>query len=96
MKYLKLFEDWNTFEEYIDSICSKYGITNYTINSDGLVDVNGSVSLSHLSLRSLPVRFGSVTGDFHCSYNNLTSLEGGPYQVGGNFHCIGVNLIQIQ
>ena len=47
MKYLKLFEDWNTFEEYIDSICSKYGITNYTINSDGSIDVDGEISFLH-------------------------------------------------
>ena len=31
MKHLKLFENFNN----IDSICKKFGRTNYTINSDG-------------------------------------------------------------
>ncbi len=36
MRYLKLFE---SFED-IDEICRKYRIENYTINSDGSIDVN--------------------------------------------------------
>ena len=33
------------------------------------------------------IKFGTVTGDFDCSYNNLTNLEGAPIYVGGNFWC---------
>ena len=35
------------FEEYanIESICDKYKIENYRINSDGSVSVNGSVTV---------------------------------------------------
>ena len=33
------------------------------------------------------IKFGTVTGDFDCSYNNLTNLEGAPIYVGGNFDC---------
>ena len=85
MKHLKLFE---AFED-IDSICKKYGIENYTINSDGTVDVNGDVYLFYglKGLTKLPLKFGKVTGDFYCNNNNLTSLEGGPKEVGGEFYC---------
>ena len=41
MKYLKLFENFRD----IDSICRRYCIENYTINSDGSIDVNGDVDL---------------------------------------------------
>ena len=33
------------------------------------------------------IRFGSVGGNFYCSSNQLTSLEGAPEKVGGNFYC---------
>jgi len=32
----------------IDSICKKCGIKNYTINSDGTVDVDGNVCYQNL------------------------------------------------
>jgi len=83
MKHLKLFE---AFED-IDSICKKYNIKNYTINADGLVDVNGDVDLYNKKLTKLPLKFGKVTGGFYCSYNQLTTLEGSPREVGGNFNC---------
>ena len=83
MKHLKLFE---SFED-IDSICEKYNIENYTINSDGTVDVNGDVYLSGEGLTKLPLNFGKVTGDFDCYNNKLTTLEGGPREVGGYFCC---------
>jgi len=83
MKYLKLFE---SFEE-IDSICKKYGITNYTVNGDGTVDVDGYVNFGFMKLKKLPIRFGIVTGDFSCNNNELTTLEGSPSRVGGYFIC---------
>ena len=83
MKYLKLFE---SFEE-IDSICKKFGITNYTVNLDGTVDVDGYVNFGFMKLKKLPIRFGIVTGDFSCDNNELTTLEGSPSRVGGYFIC---------
>ncbi len=82
MKHLKLFENFND----IDSICKKYGITNYTINSDGTVDVDDDVNLFN-KLTKLPLKFGKVTGYFTCGDNQLTSLEGSPREVGGHFEC---------
>ena len=85
MKYLKLFESFN--KEDIDSICSEYKITNYTINEDGSIDVRGDVSLSYKGLTELPLKFRNVTGGFSCSSNQLTSLEGCPKSVAGGFWC---------
>ena len=84
MKYLKRF---NESISSIDSICREYGITNYTVNPDGTVDVKGSVNLSHKNLNRLPLRFGKVSGYFYCSENLLTTLEGCPTSVGGGFDC---------
>jgi hypothetical protein len=83
LKEFKLFES----VKCIDEICEKYGIKNYTINSDGSVDVDGDVYLSHKKLDKLPVRFGKVTGYFSSRGNDLTSLEGCPASVGRDFYC---------
>ena len=83
MKYLKLFENF----EDIDSICQKFGIKNYTINSDGSIDVDGNVDLIDKGLTKLPLKFRNVTGDFDCRNNKLTSLEYAPLSVGGGFFC---------
>jgi len=83
MKFIKLYE---SFED-IDSICEKYGIKNYTINSDGIVDVNGSVNLSGKDLTKLPLKFGKVSGYFNCHNNNLITLEGCPLSLGSSFNC---------
>ena len=84
MRYLRKF---NESVEDIDSICQKYGIVDYTINSDGTVDVDGDVSLSERNLSKLPLKFGRVTGSFNCSYNKLTTLEGCPVEVARSFYC---------
>ena len=72
---------------YIDSICQNYGIMNYTINPDGSIDVEGSVILSSELLTIIPIKFGTITRDFDCDRNQLTSLEGSPKKVGGYFDC---------
>jgi hypothetical protein len=71
----------------ISLICEKYNITNYTINDDGSIDVNGNVDLYYIELTELPLIFNKVTGYFDCGRNNLTSLKGSPVWVGGNFNC---------
>jgi len=71
----------------IDSICKEYGIENYTINSDGSIDVNGDVDLSIRNLKKLPLTFRHVSGNFNCYNNKLITLEGSPQKVEGNFYC---------
>ena len=71
----------------ISLICKEYGITNYTINDDGSIDVMGDVYLYNKGLTELPLTFNKVTGDFNCGRNRLTSLKGGPKWVGCHFLC---------
>jgi hypothetical protein len=71
----------------IKEICRQYKIINYTINSDGSIDVDGDVDLSDYNLTELPLKFNIVSGYFDCSYNKLTSLDGCPNHVGGHFYC---------
>ena len=85
MKYIKLFESMTRKE--VKEICKEYYIKKWSINKDGLVDVNGDVRLSYENLTRLPLQFGRVTGHFFCDNNILTTLEGAPTEVGGEFSC---------
>jgi hypothetical protein len=95
---MKLFK-WSDFlkksNEDLDSICKKWDINNYTIK-DGLVYVDGSVDLYAKKLTKLPLKFGEVSGNFTCSDNRLTSLEGAPTRVGGDFNCYGNQLTSLE
>jgi hypothetical protein len=71
----------------ISLICKQYDIKNYTINPDGSIDVNGDVNLSGYDLSEIPLTFNKVSGNFFCSYNQLTSLKGSPRWVGSSFYC---------
>jgi len=73
--------------EWVTLICDKYRIEKWTLNSEGLVDVDGSVDLEDRYLIRLPLRFGRVSVSFDCCYNKLTTLEGAPQWVGGDFDC---------
>ena len=54
----------------------------------GLVDVNGDFDCRGQGLSDFKgVRFGEVGGNFSCSKNQLTTLEGAPEEVGGDFWC---------
>ena len=83
-------------ETLLPKICKKYQITNYTINEDGSVDVNGDVYLQDYYIKELPLTFNKVTGIFDCDGNNLTSLEGSPQSVGGYFYCHNNNLTSLK
>ena len=82
MKYLRLFE---SFED-IDKICKLYGIKNYTINTDGSIDVNDCVYLGYKNLTKLPLEFNKVNCNFYCGKNKLTTLKGSPVEV-NDFWC---------
>ena len=91
MKYLKLYE---TYKD-IHSICRKYGITNYTINSDGSIDVDDNVNLRLKNLDKLPLKFNKVFGFFDCRGNNIKSFEGFPKHIGGNLYFLGNPIYEI-
>jgi hypothetical protein len=77
--------------------CKKY-LTNYTINPDDTVDVNGNVNLWKTldDMKKLPVKFGKVSGYFTCRENKLTTLEGCPNYVGGYFGCVWNNITTLE
>jgi hypothetical protein len=95
MRYLKLFENHQT-EAEVAEICQRYGIENWTLNSDGLVDVDGNVDLSECMLTKLPLKFGHVTGYFYCADNLLTTLEGAPHTVVNFFNCQSNQLTSLE
>lgn len=94
MKHLKAFENFdktivNRAEElhHIIRKLEKYAIVNYTINNDDTIDVDGDVYIVGFRITKMPFKFGKITGNFNCSDNKLTSLEGSPYYVGKYFSC---------
>ncbi len=70
----------------------EYGIEDYTINSDGTIDVDGDVAIQRSGLKQMPFKFGRVTGHFSCSNNEFKTLDGCPNYVGGDFFCINNKL----
>jgi hypothetical protein len=78
----------------VKCIIEKYRITigRWIIRGNGLIDVDGSCEISHSEFSRLPLYFGTVTGNFYCHSNKLTSLKGCPDYVGGDFICYGNNL----
>jgi hypothetical protein len=77
--------------------CEKY-LENYTINHDGIIDVDDDVGLYNRlgKMEKLPVKFGKVSGYFECGDNNLTTLKGRPSYVGGSFSCNGNKLTSLE
>lgn len=78
----------------VKCIIEKYRIRigRFSIRENGLIDVDGSCKISHSEFSRLPLFFGTVTGNFYCHSNKLTSLKGCPAYVGGDFTCYGNNL----
>jgi hypothetical protein len=79
----QFFTTYEETKKWLD----KMSIDNYTINHDLTVDVDGIVNISAKNLTNIPVQFGTVKGNFYCSYNKLTTLYGSPKEVKGNLYC---------
>ncbi len=63
----------------------------------GLVDVGISFSCSGQKLRDFKgVKFGVIKGNFRCTDNNLTSLDGAPREVLGDFVCSGNKITSLE
>ena len=58
----------------------------------------GNLNLSYMNLTVLPeiLKNVSVDGDFDCSNNKLTSLEGSPISIGGTFNCTNNKLTSLK
>lgn len=63
---------------------------DYIINNN-IINVFTNVSIidEYLQLNKFPnfIQFGYVNGNFDCTNNNMTSLEGCPIKIKGNFYC---------
>lgn len=58
-----------------------------TIAPNQIVNVDGNIRLLPFAVTQLPVKFGTVTGNFYCYNNHLENLHGAPRKVGGDFDC---------
>ncbi len=79
----------------IVGFCESNKITNYKINDDGSIDVNGNVEFSLKYHSKIPIKFNKVTGYFIISYSKYTklqSLENSPREVGRYFNCSNLQL----
>jgi hypothetical protein len=61
-----------------------YKIPGCIIAADGTISKTGNVDLRRFKGQTLPVRFGSVSGDFDVRDTSLTSMVGFPRHVGGS------------
>jgi hypothetical protein len=94
MKYLKKYEsEYDYISRSIDVICSDYNIYDYTIDSNGFINVHDDVYMKHKRLSifnyisEMPLKFGKIDGRFSCESNKLTSLIGCPKTVTDSFSC---------
>jgi len=76
--------------EFLNKVC--YGREYWKLNSNGGVDVDGSVFMYGLGVTEIPVKFGRVEGYFDCSNNNLTTLKNCPDYIGGSLNFTNNNL----
>jgi hypothetical protein len=96
MRYLRdyrLFESSDGLNDEQRKFLGKNTIGAWSVNSEGLVDVEGSFYCYSQGLEDfLGIRFGKVSGDFLCDSNQLRTLDGAPREVGGSFYCRGNQL----
>ena len=95
MKNLNTYinEAWSGVKKHtnnaeIEAWCDEMDIKNYTINSQGEIDVDGMVSIINRDFKELPYKFGRVNKIFLLyGCQNLTSFKNCPYYVGDSFGC---------
>ena len=74
--------------ENIKAWCDEMDIRNYTINSQGEIDVDGNVNLRGKDFKELPYKFGEIEGFFEMDRcPHLISLKNCPNYVRGYFSC---------
>ena len=71
----------------IESWCEEMRIKNYTINSQGEIDVDECVNLDGRCIKELPHKFGTIIGYFSVNNCDLISLKNCPNVVYDFFDC---------
>lgn len=95
MQIIQTFDDWlaegetPSLTQKQEEFLNKCTIGQWKFDSStGLVNVDGNFDCSESGLIDFKnVNFGKISGDFVCSNNNLTSLNGAPQTVDGSFLC---------
>ena len=91
MKHVKVFEEFRHGDLTTEQVKWLNSVVEGTwkLSPEGRVDVNGSVNAAgRKDLKTFPVEFGKVTGNFDCSdCASLTTLQGSPSKVGSDFYC---------
>ena len=82
----------------IETWCDEMGIEDYTINSQGEIDVDNCVNLMNKQFKELPYKFGKVKGEegiFAMSdCKNLISLKNCPDEVSRYFDVDGCSQLE--
>jgi hypothetical protein len=78
--------------DLIFNFCIWCDIENYTINSDGSVDVDGDVCIESYERDTLPFKFNVINGDFRVAHSDISDISMFPNKVTGGFYC-NVNMI---
>ena len=102
-RYIQLFENQQELtqeqRDWLDKCSTNHwrgGKWNLNPKT-GLVDVDGNFFCEEQKLKDFKgVRFGRIRGDFNCSDNRLTSLEGAPQSVSGYFSCSDNRLTSLE
>jgi hypothetical protein len=92
MNYLQTFKD-KLLEFNVKRICKSHNIKNWSLNKDGLVDVDGDVSI--YCTEKIPLRFGRINGDFNVVSCKLKSLDSSPHTIEKHFYCNGNELTDL-
>jgi hypothetical protein len=90
MKYIKRFNEKQ--EKSIEDWCKDLNLHYFGINKDGSVDAD-RVHITNMKLNCLPIKFGTIIGNFDCRQNKLTTLVNSPIKILGSFYC-STNLLK--
>ena len=82
----------------IKSWLDEMHITNYNINDNLTINVNGNIDLHNKKLVKFPdyIKFNRVKGSFDCSHNELVFLKGCPNYISKSFLCNNNKLISLE
>jgi hypothetical protein len=93
----EIFESASQLTEEQVEFLDEHTKGSWKLNAEGKIDVKGDFNCYGSELQDFKgLRFGTVSGDFSCSSNSLTSLEGAPETVVGDFYCHGNSLISLE
>ncbi len=61
----------------------------------GIIVSSGDVIINNMNIKEIPIKFNTVSGDFNCWGNKLTTLKNIPYDIGGDLNIANNSLENI-